>query len=138
MTLSFGNPSLTEHLSPAKTIINAPGDIDNDGIPDASDLDADNDGIPNDKECFPTICPDTDRDGVPDYLDLDSDNDGIPDAIEACSEINWILEDCRIDNDGSETYPDYNNDGHQMVLQQLPVTLPQLTLMATVCPTLET
>jgi len=88
MTLSFGNPSLTEHLSPAKTIINAPGDIDNDGIPDASDLDADNDGIPNDKECFPTICPDTDRDGVPDYLDLDSDNDGIPDAIEACSEIN--------------------------------------------------
>lgn len=57
----------------------APGDFDNDGVPDAVDVDADNDGIPNINEGN----RDTDLDGIPDALDLDSDNDTIPDLVEA-------------------------------------------------------
>jgi len=85
-------------------------DSDQDGITDASDLDADNDGIPNTLESN-GINPfaDADNDGIPNYkdanfgplnskgvvasldmdgdgiinaLDLDSDDDGITDAVE--------------------------------------------------------
>ncbi len=59
----------------------------------------------------PICCPDTDGDGYTDEVDLDSDNDGIPDAIEACGDITLQLEDCRLDNNGDATYPDYNEDG---------------------------
>jgi len=56
----------------------APGDFDNDAIPDEIDADSDNDGLPNIQEGL----VDTDNDGWPDYLDLDSDNDTIPDLLE--------------------------------------------------------
>ncbi len=42
-------------------------------------------------------CPDSDGDGIPNHKDLDSDNDGIPDAIEACGDINVVLNDCMLD-----------------------------------------
>ena len=54
-------------------------DADNDGVPDAVDLDDDNDGIPDSEEGT----GDTDGDGIPDALDLDSDGDGISDLIES-------------------------------------------------------
>ena len=54
-------------------------DVDNDGVPDANDLDDDNDGILDAIES--TV--DTDGDGIPNFLDLDSDNDGINDVREA-------------------------------------------------------
>jgi len=54
-------------------------DFDNDGIPDAIDLDDDNDGILDTAEGN----GDFDMDGINDQFDLDSDNDGIPDAVEA-------------------------------------------------------
>ncbi len=47
---------------------------------------------------------DTDCDMIADCLDLDSDNDGIPDAIEACGDINLVLEGCRLDNNGDGIY----------------------------------
>lgn len=53
---------------------------------------------------------DTDMDGIPNCSDLDSDNDGIPDAIEACGDINLILEDCSLDWNGDAIYPDNNGD----------------------------
>jgi len=56
----------------------APGDFDNDAIPDEIDTDSDNDGLPNIQEGL----VDTDNDGWPDFLDLDSDNDTIPDLLE--------------------------------------------------------
>ncbi len=55
------------------------GDLDGDGVPDASDDDDDNDGIPDSVEGT----GDSDGDGITDDRDLDSDNDGIVDAIEA-------------------------------------------------------
>lgn len=56
-------------------------DTDNDGIPDAFDLDDDNDGIPDTAEGSGLV--DSDGDGVPDSLDLDSDNDGVFDLAES-------------------------------------------------------
>ena len=53
-------------------------DSDNDGIPDAIDLDDDNDGIVDTQEGS----GDTDGDGTPNRLDLDSDGDGCLDAVE--------------------------------------------------------
>ncbi len=60
------------------------------------------------KFCIPS---DTDGDMIPDYLDLDSDNDGIPDLVEACGQINLVDDQCRLDDDGSAEYPDFNGDG---------------------------
>jgi uncharacterized repeat protein (TIGR01451 family) len=61
--------------------VSAGSDNDNDGIPDAVDLDDDNDGILDTVEG--PSGTDTDGDGVPDALDLDSDNDGINDLVES-------------------------------------------------------
>ncbi|MEM9214611.1 MAG: DUF4347 domain-containing protein [Cyanobacteria bacterium P01_F01_bin.150] len=58
-------------------------DTDDDGVPDAIDLDDDNDGILDVVEENGTPGRDTDGDGVPDSLDLDADNDGILDVVEA-------------------------------------------------------
>lgn len=72
-------------------------DTDDDGIPDATDLDNDNDGFLDADEGT----ADTDGDTIPDNYDRDSDNDGIPDISEnSCgwSEGRWVL--------GAE-----NNDG---------------------------
>jgi hypothetical protein len=61
-----------------------PGDNDNDGIPDATDLDDDNDGIPDTTEAATARNNgDTDGDGIADRVDLDSDNDGILDITES-------------------------------------------------------
>jgi hypothetical protein len=54
-------------------------DRDGDGVSDAADLDLDNDGIPNATDGS----DDTDGDGLPNLADLDSDGDGIPDIVEA-------------------------------------------------------
>ncbi|MEM7127911.1 MAG: hypothetical protein AAF702_16375 [Chloroflexota bacterium] len=61
--------------------IDSPTDTDNDGIPDATDIDDDNDGILDTVEGDGAV--DSDGDGVPDSLDLDTDNDGIPDTLES-------------------------------------------------------
>ena len=53
-------------------------DTDNDGTPDALDLDSDNDGHADLIEGT----YDADGDGIPNHLDLDSDNDGITDLLE--------------------------------------------------------
>ncbi|MEO0406346.1 MAG: DUF4347 domain-containing protein [Cyanobacteria bacterium P01_A01_bin.135] len=58
-------------------------DRDQDGIPDAIDLDDDNDGIPDIDELQGDPNRDTDGDGIIDSFDLDADNDGILDVIEA-------------------------------------------------------
>jgi hypothetical protein len=58
------------------TIETGSTDLDNDGTPDAQDLDDDNDGIPD------ALDLDDDDDGIPDDLDTDDDNDGIPDSEE--------------------------------------------------------
>jgi len=54
-------------------------DRDGDGVADAQDLDLDNDGIPNASDG----ADDTDGDGLPNLVDLDSDGDGISDIVEA-------------------------------------------------------
>ncbi len=59
-----------------------PDDQDNDGIPDAEELDTDNDGIIDDMD------DDMDNDGIPNYLDNDRDNDGIYDVFDPDSP-NW-------------------------------------------------
>ncbi len=53
-------------------------DTDQDGVPNALDLDDDNDGILDTVE----TSLDADNDGVPNSQDLDSDNDGINDIVE--------------------------------------------------------
>lgn len=57
----------------------SPADGDNDGVPDALDLDLDNDGIPNSADGS----DDTDGDGLPNQSDPDSDGDGLLDVYEA-------------------------------------------------------
>ncbi|CAM4184862.1 gliding motility-associated C-terminal domain-containing protein [Zobellia roscoffensis] len=95
-------------------------DTDNDGVPDAIDLDDDNDGIldmdedPNlDSDDDPLTDPyDLDEDGIPNHLDIDSDNDGIPDNVEAQTTEGYIApneddEATYISNDGlNSAYPD--------------------------------
>ncbi len=54
------------------------GDIDEDGIVDAVDLDNDGDGLRDDIEGMGDI----DGDGIPNYDDTDSDGDGISDSEE--------------------------------------------------------
>ncbi|QNM86737.1 T9SS type A sorting domain-containing protein [Polaribacter pectinis] len=86
-------------------------DNDNDGIPDATDLDDDNDGILDteedanlDTDDDPATDPtDTDGDGIPNYLDLDSDNDGIPDNIEAQTTAGYVTPDGVYDVNGVDT-----------------------------------
>ncbi|WP_425391371.1 T9SS type A sorting domain-containing protein [Ekhidna sp.] len=124
--------------------INDNADLDLDGIPDHVDKDTDNDGIPDAVEvnngtlpvnmdpdgAYPPSYalandsdgdgivddvdtstggtalanPDTDGDGVDDFRDLDSDNDGIPDLVEAGGE----------DTDGDamiDSFADATGDG---------------------------
>jgi len=57
------------------TPIPGPTDVDNDGVPDASDNCP---NVPN----APQV--DTDGDGQGDACDPDDDNDGVPDAIDKC------------------------------------------------------
>ncbi|MGB3612494.1 MAG: Ig-like domain-containing protein, partial [Elainellaceae cyanobacterium] len=77
---------LTQNATVSVTVGNAPPagpDNDNDGVPDAIDLDDDNDGIPDVDELRGNPNLDTDGDGIIDSLDLDADNDGILDVTEA-------------------------------------------------------
>lgn len=68
-------------------VMAADGDHDEDGVPDAIDIDDDNDTIADDNEGD----ADTDGDGLPDRLDSDSDNDGISDMIEAVRPLSTLL-----------------------------------------------
>lgn len=87
-------------------------DFDNDGVPDALDLDDDNDGIPDTAEG--TL--DSDQDGQPDYQDLDSDNDGIADIIEVFGS--------DTDNDYTvDNFIDTDNNGLSDDLQLFPFEL---------------
>ncbi|MDX8552805.1 Ig-like domain-containing protein, partial [Tenacibaculum sp. 1B UA] len=83
-------------------------DTDNDGIPDAVDVDDDNDGIPDVEEGDGLV--DTDGDGIPDSLDLDSDNDGIDDVIEGGNGDLDTNGDGVIDSSDT-AYTDTNGDG---------------------------
>ncbi len=63
-------------------VIPADGDLDGDGIPDASDTDRDGDGVPDASDAFPddpSESVDTDGDGVGDNADLDANADGMLD-----------------------------------------------------------
>ncbi len=83
-------------------------DTDEDGVPDATDLDDDNDGIldteedPNlDGDNDPLTDPlDTDGDGIPNHLDIDADDDGIPDNVEGQTTEGYIAPN----NDDAATY----------------------------------
>ncbi len=84
--VSGGATSTATPVGPTVTPTNTPAgpDSDNDGIPDATDLDDDNDGIPDTVEAATARNNgDTDGDGIIDSLDLDSDNDGILDITES-------------------------------------------------------
>jgi RHS repeat-associated protein len=66
----------------------SPPDIDGDFIPDPSDADRDGDNCDNDDDAFPSDPSeqlDTDDDGVGDNADQDDDGDGYPDLIEVQS-----------------------------------------------------
>lgn len=89
-----------------------PGDADNDGVLDGTDVDDDNDGIPDTDEGS----ADTDLDGVFDSADLDSDNDGISDLLEAGGvdtngdgRVDGVFADS--DGDGLATTYDPDNGG---------------------------
>ena len=58
-------------------------DFDNDGVPDAVDVDDDNDGILDTVENGSIVDRDTDNDGNPDRIDLDADGDNCFDVLEA-------------------------------------------------------
>ena len=61
-------------------------DTDDDGIPDASDLDDDNDGVPDTEDDLPldpTETLDYDKDGIGNNADTDDDNDGFSDLVES-------------------------------------------------------
>ena len=112
LTDSAGN---TAASAPAQLTISAAApidDFDNDGVPDALDLDDDNDGIPDSDEGS----LDSDGDGQPDYQDLDSDNDGIADIIEVAGDDND--NDYRVDN-----FIDNDNNGLSDDLQIFPFDL---------------
>ncbi|MCC6693354.1 MAG: T9SS type A sorting domain-containing protein [Chitinophagaceae bacterium] len=102
--------------------------FDNDGRPNAYDIDSDNDGIvdvleagfadanyngfidgaygadgwSNVVRALPSLAlPNTDAVGQPDYLDIDSDGDGIPDNIEGQTTASYLF----------PAYMDSDNDG---------------------------
>lgn len=77
-TLPNGMPNVQNASTPERDWREST-DTDEDGVPDALDIDDDNDGITDLVEGT----GDNDNDGEPNYLDLDSDNDGIYDVIEA-------------------------------------------------------
>lgn len=78
--------------------------------------DLDGDGIPDDVEgCNMLPARDTDMDGVPDCKDNDSDNDGYPDNVEG-------LEDW--DGDGKPNYTDPFNDGPPPTLTLVAISTP--------------
>ncbi len=83
-------------------------DADGDGITNALDRDDDNDGIPDAAEMDANGNDvDTDADGIVDRLDRDSDNDALPDSIEA---VNGFVSD--VNADGIiDNFTDANNDG---------------------------
>lgn len=83
-------------------------DSDEDGLPNAEDLDSDADGISDQTEAGDTICLtlpiDTDADGLPDFLDSDAAGDGIDDAFQTETDMDgdripdW--RDLDVDGDG--------------------------------------
>ena len=68
------------------SIINLLTDVDRDGIINSADADSDNDGIPDavDVDTFlgQANSLDQDNDGIVDFADADTNNNGIPDAAE--------------------------------------------------------
>jgi len=62
-------------------------DPDEDGLPNADDLDSDGDGLSDQIEAgdehIETAPFDVDGDGLPNPIDLDSDGNGLPDAVES-------------------------------------------------------
>ncbi len=110
-----------------ESIVWAPADSDEDGIPDAQDncpnvsnadqlnndgdtegdacdADDDNNGIADAIEIGnPQIPTDTDNDGTPDYLDFDNDNDTVIDTEEIGSD---PLNPLDVDGDGTPDYVD--------------------------------
>jgi hypothetical protein len=98
-------------------------DSDQDGTPDAFDLDSDNDGLLDEIEAgdqdLNTPPVDTDNDGVPDARDSDSDGDTIPDLTETATDTDADgqpdYRDLDSDNDGLsdrfETAADFDGDG---------------------------
>jgi gliding motility-associated-like protein len=114
-----------------------PKDSDNDGIPDAKDLDSDNDGILDNIEGLGNtilvanttdanqdgiydvfvnglVPNDFDGDGIPNYLDLDSDNDGVFDVIEAGNTLNAA------NTNGISNGPNYGVNGLDDALETFP------------------
>ncbi len=127
-----------------------PTDTDNDGMPDALEVDSDgdgltdavesggldfdgdgrldefqdanNDGVDDGIEVIALDVTDTDNDGLPDFQDLDSDGDGLTDLEEGGAP--------DMDGDGvadelvaSDARPDFDGDGipdHLEVIQPLP------------------
>lgn len=88
-------------------------DSDNDGIPDALDVDDDGDGIPTSLENpdpnsddDAADAQDTDNDGIPDYLDEDDDGDTILTSEEGVDTGDL---DASQDSDG-DNIPDYLDD----------------------------
>ena len=109
--------SLTACLLMASPVTAAPGDMDDDGLPDSLEgmADPDNDGIPasldvdSDNDGLPDTFEgsgDFDGDGIANYLDRDTDNDGIPDT--------WEILGVGVDLDGNgeiDNFIDADGDG---------------------------
>ncbi len=91
--------------------IEGSGDLDTDGLIDASDPDDDGDEILDAYEIGDGCgVPDADDDGTPDYLDDDSDGDGLADLYEG-----GVNSDAAApqdtDGDGTSDYLDDDSDG---------------------------
>jgi hypothetical protein len=84
-------------------------DIDNDGIPNVSDLDDDGDGEADHADL------DNDNDGVSDPFDHDDDGDGLDDDVDLDDDGDGVLDVDEGDNDNDgipdESDPDDDNDG---------------------------
>ncbi len=111
LDLDSDNDGIPDLIERSGAIISLIGDLNNDGLDDAFDIN------------FPPI--DTDGDGVLDFYDLDSDNDGIYDLIETGQL--GTLSDTNLDGvedgpnfgvngwvDAAETMPDSNIIGYTL------------------------
>ncbi len=111
LDLDSDNDGIPDFIERSGAIISLIGDLNNDGLDDAFDIN------------FPPI--DTDGDGVLDFYDLDSDNDGIYDLIETGQL--GTLSDTNLDGvedgpnfgvngwvDAAETMPDSNIIGYTL------------------------
>jgi hypothetical protein len=98
-------------------------DLDDDGNPNACDLDGDGDGIADREDRCPyTTGPDADQDGCPDGAgDGDIDGDGIPDSEDACPDVPEDF-DNDLDGDGCpETSQDSDGDGIENEIDNCPL-----------------